>query len=134
MKLLFDTYDEFKEFAMGGSCPSSIGFNDTNEDELCAGFATCDCLKCWMKCGADIVIKENPTKKITLQFDLPMCPYWDPITKTARHTCGGCHCEEDGNTVGHATYGIMAEGDRYCCLNDDIDIRAGIVEAVKEDV
>lgn len=131
MKLVFDTYDEFKGFAMsGGACPSHLGFKDT--DETCEAMAV-ECCKCWKKCGLDIEIKENPVKTISLKFELPMCPYWDPITKKPKHTCGSCRCESEGNTVSNAEYGVMAGGDRYCCLGDDIDIRAGIVEAVKED-
>jgi hypothetical protein len=131
MQLTFDTYEEYKKVTMDGSgCPSDFGFMDCDVS-LCRAHSE-SCISCWMNSGADIVIKENPTKKITLEFDLPMCPYWDPITKTARHTCNGCHCESEGNTVVNAEYAVMANGDRYCCLGDDIKIRAGIVEAVKE--
>ena len=131
MKIIFDTYEEFRKFAIkGGACPSDYGFK--NRPEPCQ-IQSEECVLCWKKCGLDIEIKENLTKKIALEFDLPMCPYWDPITKTAKHTCGGCHCESEGNTVGNADYGVMVDGDRYCCLSDDIDISAGIVEAVKED-
>lgn len=131
MKFIFDTYEEFRKFTMNSNaCPSDLGFCDSTE--YCAECNT-ECCKCWMKSELDIVIKENPKKKISMEFELPMCPYWDPITKTAKHTCGGCHCESEGNTVGNAQYGVMVDGDRYCCLDDDVDIRAGIVEVVKED-
>lgn len=130
MKIIFDTYEEFRKFAMeGGACPSDYGFKDGPEP--CYP-KTKECVLCWKRCGMDIEIKENPVKKIALVFDLPMCPYWDPITKKPKHTCNGCHCESEGNSVTNAEYAIMAGGDRYCCLGDDIDIRAGIVEAVKE--
>ena len=131
MKIICDTYEEFRKFAMdGGACPSDYGFKD--RPEPCTNDLE-DCVKCWKNCGMDIEIKENPKKKITLEFDLPMCPYWNPITKTAPGgTCGSCRCESEGNTVSNAEYGVMAGGDRYCCLGDNIDIRAGIVEAVKE--
>lgn len=131
MKLIFDTFEEFRKFAMEDSvCPSDLGFNDVIEP--CYGPSE-ECVLCWKKCGMDIEIKENLTKKVTLEFELPMCPYWDPITKKPSHTCNGCHCESEGNTVSNAEYAVMADGDRYCCLGDDIDIRAGIVGAVKED-
>lgn len=129
MEMIFDTYEHFKMFVKDSeSCPEDFGYN---------GFKNCkpytdDCLKCWLESGVKIEIKENLTKSITLQFDLPMCPYWDPITKTARHTCGGCRCLEDGNSIGNAVYGVMADGDRYCCLGDDVDIRAGIVKEVRD--
>ena len=131
MKMIFNTYEEFMKLIDGNACPSNMGFVEF-EGEKC-NMDTDSCYKCWMNCGIDIEIKENIKRKVSMEFELPMCPYWNPITKESRHTCGGCHCEEEGNTTANAEYGVMADGDRYCCLGDDINIRASVVDVVKED-
>lgn len=66
MKMVFDTYEEFKKFAVdGNACPSDLDFKDTKK--CCEPHST-DCYECWKNCGVDIEIKETLKHKICLIY------------------------------------------------------------------
>ena len=82
-----------------------------------------------------IIILNKPIKEpknIRMDVKLEPCSYWDFVKHEPRHTCNGCMCCDQGNTLQNAEYGVMIHGDRYCAIG--ANIKATFVKTIGEKV
>ena len=58
--------------------------------------------------------------KINITIEVEDCPYWNYDEHKPEHTCVGCECLWEGNTIHNANYGMMVGMNRYCTINSKI--------------
>ena len=58
--------------------------------------------------------------KINITIEIQDCPYWNYDEHKPKHTCRGCECLWEGNTIRNANYGVMVGIDRYCTIDSKI--------------
>ena len=100
------------------------------------GFEYATCMRDICRCinrftpeqdSEDVSASTSTTRKVKLEVELESCPYWNTHTHSPTHTCNGCTCFTDGNSVQNSELGVMVGKDRYCTIGASIN--AALVEA-----